>query len=177
MKRKLLFVWTLFCFLLSSSLCTAAEGISINGYDWQKWSRGSKLAFVQGWAICGKSAYDNLILDLNKWDESFNFLKLQEEGFKDAGILLGGVTIGQIIDTIDKIYSDPRVTTMDISAIMPFVSGRLIQGWSEKELDEITAIYVRLNQCEKKENIPGSFENCSSLRKERNAYLQKIKRK
>ena len=123
MNRKLLFLLTLSFLLFPFSIGTAAEGVSVNGYDWQNWSRGSKLAFVQGWAICGKSAYGNLTLDLNKWNESFAFLKLQEEGFKDAGILLGGVTIGQIIDTIDKIYSDPRVTTMDISAIMPLLVG------------------------------------------------------
>jgi len=103
----------------------------------------------------------------------------QTEAFIDEGIRLGGVTIGQIVDTIDKIYSDPRVTLMDITEVMPLVSGRLIRCWTEKELDEIIAINVKLKQCEGKEKKPGEFirEECGSLMKEKYSYLQKLKKK
>jgi hypothetical protein len=149
-------------------------GISINGYEWQKWPTGSKIAFVQGWAICGETAQGNFVINVDKWDESIKDYKVQVESFKDTGVLLSGVTIGQTIDTIDKIYSDPRVKTMDIAKVMSFVSGRLIGGWTENELDAVIAITVRLKQCEEKgENY---IENCGSIRKERNSYLQKLKK-
>jgi len=34
---------------------------------------------------------------------------------------------------------------LDIAKIMPLVSGRLIQGWTEKELDEVIAFNVNLS--------------------------------
>jgi len=66
MRKKLLFIPGICFFLFSLATGDAAEGLSINGYDWQKWDRGSKISFVQGWAICGKAAVDNLVIDVNK---------------------------------------------------------------------------------------------------------------
>jgi hypothetical protein len=177
MKKILLFILVYFL-LFPLYTANAEEGMYINGYDWQKWTSGSKISFVQGWAKCGKAAVDNLFIDINKWNESIEFVKLQEDIFKDEGILIGGVTIRQIIDTVDKIYADPRVKTMDITEVMSFVSGRLIQGWTEKELDEVVAINVKLKQCEVREKKQGQvIEECSSTRKARNSYLQKLKKK
>jgi hypothetical protein len=178
MKKILLFILGVFFSLFLFARGNAAESLSINGYDWEKLSMGSKTLFVEGWAMCGKSAVDNLVIDFNKWNESVEFMKLQEKSFKDAGVILSGVTIGQLTDIIDKIYSDPRVKNMDIIEVMPLVSGRLIQGWTEKELDEIIAINVRLVQCQAKEKKLGQvIEECSSARKERNSFFQKFQKR
>ena len=173
MKKKLLFLWGI-CFLLFSfSTSNPAEGVSINGYDWQKWDRREKILFVMGWAKCGGHASDSLAFNATKLNETMEFINLTEENFKDEGVLFGGVTIGQVVDTVSKIYSDPRVKNMDITDIMPFVSGRLIQGWTEKELDEVIAIDIKLKQCEAK----GIMKECASERGERMSYLQKLKKK
>ena len=64
---------------------------------------------------------------------------------------------------------------MDFTEIMPLVSGRLIQGWTEKDLDEVIAIIVRLKQREKEK---GKFAvECSPLGAEKNAHLGKLKKK
>lgn len=173
MKKKLLFILGI-CFLLFPfSTGNTAEGVSINGYDWQNLSASSKTYFVLGWAKCGKHSLNNVVFNSSKWNESIELMNLTQENFKDEGILLGGVTIGQIIDTVDKIYSDPRVKNMDITEVMPFVSGRLIQGWTEKELDEVIAINVKLKQCEAR----GLIGECGSIRKGKMSYLQKLKKK
>ena len=173
MKKKLLFLWGI-CFLLFSfSTSSIAAGLTINGYDWEKWNRKEKLLFVMGWAKCGEHASDSLAFNVRKLNETKEFINLTEENFKDEGVLFGGVTIGQVVDTVSKIYSDPRVKNMDITDIMPFVSGRLIQGWTEKELDEVIAIDIKLKQCEAK----GIMKECASERGERMSYLQKLKKK
>jgi|SRR5271157_5796481 len=189
MDKKILVISIICLILFMRVNCNAVERLSINGYEWQKWSDWEKIGFVQGWIACGKSAfYDHLIIYVGKNMEDFN--KSQEDAerqfavFKDGGILIGGVTIGQIRDTIDKIYSDARVKTMDIAEIMPLVSGRLIQGWTEKELDEVIAFNVKLKQCEvtEKEQIieamkeGKTIEGCGSIRKAKNSYLEKLKK-
>ena len=175
-------------FFLFANQAWAAEKLSINGYEWQTWSGLEKIGFVQGWVVCGKEAADNLMIWSGK--DSEDFYKSQEDAkrqfdvFKDEGILIGGVTIRQIIDTIDKIYSDARVKTMDIAEVMPLVNGRLIQGWTENELDQVIAINVKLKQCEETEKEQISEEmkqgkaikGCGSIRKARNLYLEKLKK-
>ena len=190
MDKKILLVSLICFFLFLQSNCDAAERTSINGYEWQKYSNGMKIGFVNGWIVCGGAAYNNLIIDLGKDSKDFNKsiddVNRQMEVFKDEGILIGGVTLtlGQVTDTIDKIYSDARVMDMDIVKIMPLVSGRLIQGWTEKELDEVIAFNVKLKQCEatekeqtieaKKQGKTG--EGCGSIRKAKNSYLEKLKK-
>jgi translation initiation factor 2 beta subunit (eIF-2beta)/eIF-5 len=187
MDKKILVV-SVICFILFlQSNCNAA-GISVDGYEWQKFSNGMKIGFVHGWSLCGKAASDNLMIypgknskDLNN---SIDDVNRQMEVFKNEGVLIGGVTLGQVTDTIDKIYSDARVMDMDISKIMPLVSGRLIQGWTEKELDEVIAFNVKLKQCEKTEKEQTieamkqgkTSEGCGSIRKAKNSYLEKLKK-
>jgi hypothetical protein len=188
MDKKIL-AFSIMCFILFlQANCNAAEGISINGYEWQKWSHEMKIGFVNGWVLCSKAASDNLMIypgknsnDLNK---SIDNVNSQIEVFKDEGVLIGGVTLGQVTDTIDKIYSDARVMDMEIIKIMPLVSGRLIQGWTEKELDEVIAFNVKLKQCErteKEQTIEAmkqgkTSEGCGSIRKAKNSYLEKLKK-
>ena len=133
MRKKLLLFIFFFYFFTATSY--AAEGLTITGYDWQEWPTASKLSFVEGWVKCGMEARRSLPLNIKKWDEAIESVNLTEEYFKEAGVLFNGITIGQIVDTISSIYSDPRVTTMDITEVMSFVSGRLMQGWTMKDLD------------------------------------------
>ncbi|MFH1931723.1 MAG: hypothetical protein ABIN18_09075 [Pseudomonadota bacterium] len=178
MKNKLFFILGVCFFIFPLSIGNTEEGIYINGYDWQKWPTGSKISFVEGWAKCGKAAKGNLIIYFNNLNESIKQSNAQQESFKDAGILLGGVTIGQVVDSIDEIYSDPRLKTIDITEIMPLVSGRLMQGWTANELDGLIAIKIKLTRCETEEKAKGQFtEECSLLRKKRNSYLQMLKKK
>jgi len=188
MDKKILVISILCLIFFFRANCNAAEGLSINGYEWQKWSNTSKIAFVKGWVVCGKEATDNLIIYPGKNGEDFNKsiddVNRQTEVFKDEGVFIGGVTLGQVRDTIDKIYSDARVMDLDIAKIMPLVSGRLIQGWTEKELDEVIAFNVKLKQCEgteKEQTIKAmkqgkTIEGCGSIRKARNSYLEKLKK-
>ena len=43
-------------------------------------------------------------------------------------------------------YSDPRVKHWDIVDIMPLVRGRLKEGWTEKDLDEVIAYYIKYKE-------------------------------
>lgn len=176
MRAKILFFLFAYYLIIPISIGNT-EGLQINGYDWQKWDRGEQISFVIGWIKSGNHALDNFPVYLDKYDESLEFINSTTAVFKDKGILLYGVTVGQVVDTINIIYSDPRVKLMDISEIMPLLSGRLIQGWTKGELDEVIAINVKLKQCEKEEKSKGQFiEECSSSRKYKNSYLQKIKK-
>ncbi|MEK6776535.1 MAG: hypothetical protein AABY87_06600 [bacterium] len=149
--------------------------INIYGSDWQKWSESSKIFFVEGWVKCGDAASGNLILYMDKLKESIELSNSQNKEFENAGVLLRDVTIGQIVDTINEIYSDYRVTTTEITEIMPLVAGRLIQGWTVAGLDGLIAINVKLKRCEKAKG--GLNEECNTLRRKRNSYLQEIGRK
>ncbi|HXN07356.1 MAG TPA: hypothetical protein VN944_09870 [Nitrospiria bacterium] len=171
MKKKL--SYTLALFILFMPLAKGHAELSMNGNDWQALPESSKIYFVMGWMMSGGKATDNLMINLGRWDESTKEVENQTQVFREAGIVLQGVSVGQIIKTIDGLYSDPRLMTMDITKIMPFVSGRLIQGWTLKQLDEIVAIEVKLDRCDKTKKM----EECSSLRKEKQSYLQILRGK
>jgi hypothetical protein len=61
------------------------------------------------------------------------------------GLGLEDFTLGQILGTISKIYSDPRVKKWEITRIMPIVYGRLSKGWTEREVDEVIAFYIKFS--------------------------------
>jgi hypothetical protein len=184
-KKKIFIVILLCGFLFVAALNASASGNTkgpdINGNDWQKMSVLEKAGFVLGWVKCGQKAVDSILVPLDGTTDEFNKsiqqTNFQVETYKDKGILFGGVTIRQIVDTIDAIYSDPRTTTMDIADIMPLVSGRLIKGWTLKELDEVISIKMRLIRCEKEEKLKSSIGECSSLRGALRSYLEKLKKK
>lgn len=183
MKKKLRLFILLGClfsmsFLLYLPAAGANEGIHTNGYDWQKWTTSEKLSFVEGWVKCGKAAWDNLPLYTDKLDESIEYANFIRKVFSDEGVLLGGVTIGQIIDTISEIYSDPRTKMVEIVDIMPFVSGRLVYGWTLQQLDEVIAVTVKLDRCEQEYKKNQEYlAECGSLRVGKNSVLQKLRKK
>jgi hypothetical protein len=178
MKKKLFLILVVCLLILPCSKNSYAD-LSINGNDWNNWSQGSKISFVYGWILSGKSAFDNLPLNLNKLDEANKYMELVLEWYKNAGILMGGVTIGQIIDVINEVYSDSRTKYTNIIDIMPLVNGRLTQGWTKVDLDEVIALTVKLEQCEaiERQQGKGFKKECSLIRKQKNEYLKKIRGK
>ena len=119
--------------------------------------------------------YFRLLIPVENWNESMKIADAQIENYREEGVLFGGVTIGQIVGTINLIYSDPRTKTMEIIDIMPFVSGRLIQGWTKKELDEVIAITIQIKRCEIENGLIGKV--CGELRKRKNKLLAKLRNK
>ena len=63
---------------------------------------------------------------------------------------------------IDKVYSDPRVKTWEIDDVMPLVMGRLKEGWTEKDLDEVIAFIIKEREFYKKDV---NFKNESESQK------------
>jgi hypothetical protein len=51
----------------------------------------------------------------------------------------GRANMGQIHDEIQKIYSDPRTKNWSIDRVILMAKGRLGDGWTEKDLDEVIA--------------------------------------
>ena len=180
MKKETIVVLILYL-LLFPSISITKETPSVDAYEWQQWSSQSKRAFVLGWVKCGKSANDSVPVFLRtdeEFSQSLKFGDATQEYFIDYGILLvGKLTVGQVIDTINIMYSDPRLKTTDIAKIMPLVSGRLIKGWTNQELDKVISITVQIKQCEERKKQQGSHIDCSSLWKEKNSYFHELKEK
>jgi hypothetical protein len=122
----------------------------------------TKLGFVRGWLECGSLIYTAI-------PSAFAFRILKDcpsreagkpiitkliriaSGFqKESGLEFSGLTLGQVVDTIDKVYSDPRVKNWEIYTIMPLVRGRLKEGWTEKDLDEVIAYQIKYNELQRK---------------------------
>jgi hypothetical protein len=62
--------------------------------------------------------------------------------------------IDSIIETINQAYSDPRVRDWEITGIMPMVRGRLIEGWTLNDLDEVISYRIRMKEIDKKLESP-----------------------
>lgn len=159
MKKKLLFILCSYFLFFSFSIGIAEERWSkIDGYKWAEMNECEKLGFLKGWSYAANEVitYMPLIIPIAKRDfkigeegRSENVDKHQEiiDGFsKEWGLELGGLTFGQMRDSIKMVYSDPRVKTWEIEKIMPFVRGRLKGGWTEKDLDEVIAYYIKLQE-------------------------------
>ena len=85
---------------------------------------------------------------------------------KENGLEVEDLTLNQIVDTIDKMYSDPRVKTWEIREIMPLVTGRLKEGWTERDLDEVIAYLIKEREHVKK------YRNYDSLSKSEKKKLE-----
>jgi hypothetical protein len=175
MKRNLLILFC-FCFLvypLSNAGSEGEKGDEFNGYEWNRISKLEKIGFIQGWYEAGVSALVSIvalevkeqlkgIMDYPKTSRENNFsehAKIIREALEAKGLELDGLTFGQIILTIDKIYSDPRVMKWSIKQIMPIVRGRFKKGWTEKQVDEVMAYYIRRHDLlEKYKNLSHKSE-------------------
>lgn len=156
MKKRLLIVLC-FCFLLyplSNGGSEEQKVWELNGYEWTRMSELEQIAFVRGWAEAGQIAFLRLAqfsvrgspkekIDPDKIINIFEHMDIARKITEESGLGLGGLVIDQIINIIDKIYSDPRTKNWGTIRVMPIVIGRLKKGWTEKEMDEVIAYYVK----------------------------------
>jgi len=187
MKSKFLLVFFL-CFLsLPLSIGNAGEEkFKLDGYKWAEMSRQFKLGFVEGWLRGGVVASVTPVfaaLDLFSKEISRlsieEFEKLKERTMdivrgcsKEKGLGLFDITYGQIVDTIDKVYTDPRVKTWEIEEIMPLVGGRLKEGWTEKDLDEVISYLIKQKEFSKKWEKWVNYRSMSES--ERKKFLEEV---
>ena len=157
MKKVLLGIICLLL-LFPLSIGNSAEGGKVDGYDWAQMSRERKLGFVMGWIKGGEVmtgeipfAYITYFFFpkhsrkvITTGIPSYPTIKEIAEGAStEMGIELYDLAIGQIVDVIDKVFSDPRVKTWEIHEVMPLVRGRLKEGWTEKDLDGVIAYMIK----------------------------------
>jgi len=88
--------------------------------------------------------------------EHFFMCHSLEKFQKQEGIGFVGVSMGQIMEMTNQVYSDPRVKNWEISEIMPMVRGRLIDAWTLSDLDEVIVFRMRQKSLhDKAENVTG----------------------
>jgi len=160
--KKVLFICCLFWALpmLCPFFAEAEEKKwKFDGYEWASMNRDFKLGFAFGWMRAGGIGYDihssfifrSFIPRMGECGKQFALIFRSEipnvikEYFEDCGLEFFNVTNGQIVDTIDQIYSDPRVKQWDIEEVMPLVRGRLKGGWTKTDLDEVIAYKIKEN--------------------------------
>jgi len=143
-------------FLRLQTGVTQTKEFVLDGYQWDRRTELWKVGFVIGWLWGGENVmrFPFVLFDSeNQLSESARLLPKWDrlaEGFsKQAGLELYGIPFIQIIRMIDKVYSDPRVKHWNIGEIMPLVRGRLKEGWTEKDLDEVIAYYIKYNERQK----------------------------
>ena len=152
MKKKIIVALGI-CFLLSSLAIGNASGQErLNSYEWSKKDDWFKMGFISGWFM----GIEIVLGELNS-SQKVDYYKLKsgelnrDQMEKNVGHFTGSMTTGQILGMIDKIYSDPRTKNWEIWRIMPLVRGRLIEGWTERDLDEAISFLIKyFDLCEKK---------------------------
>lgn len=175
-------LFTIICLLLlcPPSIGHSEERIKVDGYKWNEWGKSGdlgkslKIGFVVGWAECSSLVIGNIpdyityatILGIITEEKLKTHQKIVEAFSKEKGLELWGVTPGQVVDMIDKVYSDPRVKTWEISDIMPLVRGRLREGWTEKDLDEVIAYVIKEREFYKKYGNSKNGSEAEKYRKE-----------
>jgi hypothetical protein len=176
MKKILVILLIIFCFGLcfgtSQSLAETKRTI-VDGFYWNKQVSLWKLGFIEGWIDAGIVATEKIpsafilsqLYDKKEGKITINrrpldyigkyYYILVENTSKQEGLEFYDFTYGQIMETIDKVYSDPRLTKWEIKEIMPLVRGRLKEGWTERDLDEVIAFQIKLNEYIKKADDKG----------------------
>lgn len=185
MKKILIKALMIFCigllFVIPSQSIGDTKTRVLDGYYWSKQSVLWKLGFVEGWIKAGVTLQTEIefsVLNLvppegstfNELLRQVRFQRKIAEGFlKEKGLELYDLTFDQIVDTIDKVYSDPRVKTWEINEIMPLIRGRLKKGWTEKDQDEVIAYKIKEREFTKK------FEKFDLSESEKEKTLKEFK--
>jgi len=175
MKKKLLLVFCLCFLLLPLSLGNAEEGLKLDGYLWPNMPKLWRLGFVKGWTYGSGIAIDGIPFFVTAFNEKIidreRYVKLIKGFGKEKGLLeLDELSSAQIISTIDKIYSNPKVKQWEIHEVMPLVRGRLKEGWTERDLDDVIAYLIKEKELLKK------AENYKSMgESERKKFEEEIK--
>lgn len=167
MKKKFLIALCFYLLLypLSTGGSEEKKEYVLDGYEWANFTAFEKIGFVKGWIAGGTAAFGALFNASFAMEHSgllnretfYQRLEIIDSAMKENGVELDFITFGQIVETIDSIYSDPRVKQWEILKIMPIVRGRLKVGWTQKDVDEVIAYYVKYNEWKKK------FENFSTM--------------
>lgn len=182
MKRSFLIAFVSI-FLLYPFFGGISEGKELDGFDWAEMNMLQKGYFISGWLAGGFAFWKGITLDtlairlgITPWDRNPNLQKcagitdeINKGVLEGKGFDLYNVATIQIVETVDAIYSDARVKLWEISKIMPIVRGRLKGGWTEKDVDEVIAYYIKLNE------LSNKFEGVLSKSKVEQDKLSKEK--
>ena len=131
---------------------------AIDGYLWTNLPPLSKTAFVLGWLGASNKVVESMPLFIvgvlwkdkegekpfEDWEQTEKYEKISKRWAKRYGADLSEFSIDQVVKTIDKIYEDQRVKKWGIQDIMELVGGRLREGWTEKDLDEVIGYSIKL---------------------------------
>lgn len=151
------------------------SAFEVIGSTWMAWPYEWKAQFVLGWLKCGIKLEYDLPIKADNLEEGIKFYKVQMETCRREGIVLGGVSIRQVINLVDSLYGDARVMPMDFSKVIYFAIGRLVYGWSARQIDELIALDVQLTQCEVKERTQNKIkDDCNVLKKLKTDYLSSL---
>ncbi len=161
--KKTLLIALCFFFLLYPLLNGYSEqkeryGFGLKCYEFASMGMFQKLGYVQGWSDGGVVAFDaisNAVSDIEFdaiWNkkptsiDSKKHLEIAMGALKEKGIDFDYVSAVQIAETTDKICSDPRVKHWWMNEVMPIVRGRLKEGWTDKDVDEVIAYHIKRNE-------------------------------
>lgn len=143
-------------FILVLCLVIQGAGIAkaIDGSTWTNFNSSQKIGFVMGWVSASNWVIPKFLVALTRDKELLDQLsrfgplmgQMNERFQKTEGIDFKGVTYIQIAEVVDQIYSDPRVKQWEIGEIMPIARGRLKEGWTEKDVDEVIAYQLKMNE-------------------------------
>ena len=137
---------------------------AIDGYLWTNLPPLCKTAFVLGWVEASNEAVESMPLFIvgvlrkdkegekpfEDWEQTEKYKKISERWAKRCGADLSEFGIDQVVKTINKIYEDQRVKKWGIQDIMELVGGRLREGWTEKDLDEVIGYKIKLRDVYKR---------------------------
>ena len=139
--------------VLILALCLGSQfGVAeaTDGYEWSTFSSPQKYAFVNGWISGSNGVVLNFTAEIiltsvkeGKDLQNFPFKRVIEKLERVRGLKFEGINYEQIIQVIDQIYSDPRVKQWQFEEIMPIVRGRLKEGWTEKDVDEVIGYQLK----------------------------------
>lgn len=154
------------------------QWLRISGSGWSKVSQEFKIRLATGWVAAGTCG-EVFVSELNRNLDELSKTDLDRKDKLDSlrrsynravfGKYFGIITDvapKQVVDTIDRIYLDPRVQGWDLTEIMPLVRGRLQDGLTSKDLDEVISYEIKIKEIEKKLKLPTSEVEKEKLIKE-----------
>jgi hypothetical protein len=144
----------IFALLLCLVIQSAEIVEAVDGFTWSSFNSSQKIGFVMGWVSASNWVIPKFLVALTGDKELLDQLsrfgpimgRINERFQKTEGIDFKGVTYIQIAEVVDQIYSDPRVKQWEIGEIMPIARGRLKEGWTEKDVDEVIAHQLKMNE-------------------------------
>jgi hypothetical protein len=147
--RRIVFILVLCLVIQSAGIAEA-----IDGSTWASFNNSQKTGFVMGWISASNWVIPKFLVALTGDKELFEQIsrsgpsmgRIHEKFQKTEGLDFKGVTYIQIAEVVDQIYSDPRVKQWEIGEIMPIARGRLKEGWTEKDVDEVIAYQLKMNE-------------------------------